>query len=106
MSDKPLEQAAKKLYSKLNEQLLVLGGLTDDHIKFITFFITERLGFSKFRFEVRYLESPKRFIIHLYTLQGQEIYTRPKPDNLLDEMTDFLDLKDWKIEFAKRPTNE
>jgi hypothetical protein len=93
----------QKLAKKLNDQLHFLGGLEDQHIKFITFFVKEKLGFSKFRFEIKYLETPKRIIIHLYTVDGQELWCKPKPADMFDKMVEFLNLeKDWKIEYAKK----
>lgn len=98
-----INEAASKLASKLNNELHFLGGLSDQHIKFISFFIQEKLGFRKFRYEIKYLETPKRLIIHVYTPEGQELYCRPKPADLFAKMVEYLGIdKDWVIIFAKR----
>lgn len=103
MSDKPISPLVKRVVERVNDDLIHLGGLTDQHVKMITFYVTEKLGFKKFRYEIKYLEKPKRFIIHIFSHDGtMELYCKPKPADILDKMAEYLKLPEWKISFAER----
>lgn len=102
MKEREASPLVKKVIDKVNNELVHLGGLTDQHTKFITYFVNQVLKFENFRFELRYLESPKRFIIHVYTVDGQEVWCKPKPADILDKMEKHLKMEGWRIEFAKR----
>lgn len=106
MNKSPIVTAVEKIQKDISAKMADLGGLHDNHIKFITYYLIDVIKIENFTFEIKYLEKPKRFVIRTFTKNGQEVYCKPKPADFLDKMRDHMGLDQWVIEFNKRENNE
>lgn len=99
---RPISQVVKVVENRLQKALIELGGLEDNHLKFLTYFVKYEFKIPHFRFEMNYRSNPKVLTIHCFTDSGQEMYVRAKQVDLFDKMTEHLGLKNWTIKFAER----
>lgn len=103
MSEKrPISQVAKVVEKRLQKALIELGGLEDNHLKFVTYFVKYEFKIPVFRFEMNYRSNPKLLTIHCYTNSGQEMFVRAKQADIFDKMVKHLGLENWTFKFAER----
>lgn len=103
MSDRPISAVSRVAHQRVQESVQALGGLDDNHLKFLTYFMVHELKWPNFRFEMDYRSKPKILTIHCFTQEGAELYVRPKQADLLDKMVKYLNLLEWQFKFARKP---
>lgn len=104
MSDKPISKVASLVHARVGEALLGLGGLEDQHLKYLTYYVRYELKVPNFRFKVDTTKNPKVLTIHCFTTgdDPKEVFIRPKQPDILDKMAKHLGLSQWKFEFARK----
>lgn len=103
MTDKrPISQVAKVVENRLQKALIELGGLEDNHLKFLTYFVKHEFKIPVFKFKMNYRSNPKVLTIHCFTNEGQEMFVRAKQADIFVKMAEHLGLKNWTIKFAER----
>jgi len=102
--DKPKSKLSFLAHERMGDQIVALGGLEDRHIKIISWFIKDILRFDQFRLEMKYLETPKRLIIHLHSDDGNELFIKLKDSQPIDKIKEYLQLPSWTVELAKKET--
>jgi hypothetical protein len=99
---RPISQVAKVVEKRLQTALIELGGLEDNHLKFLTYFVKHEFKIPLFRFEMNYRSKPKTLTIHCFTDSGQEMYVKAKQVDIFDKMVKHLGLENWTFRFAEK----
>ena len=106
MTKKPVSQVVSLVQKRVEKAVSELGGLDDNHLKFLAYWLKYEMMCSHYRLEMNYQSKPKLMTIHVFSLgphrEWVEFYLRPKQVDLLDKIGEYLKLAEWEIEFAKR----
>ena len=94
-----IKDAAKKMAERLSDQFSFLEGLTDKHIKFITYFLSHEMKVPHFDIEIKYL-GQKEIILHVFDDQANEVFIKPKSGSSFDKFKQYLNLPAWDVKFA------
>ena len=78
-----------------------IGSFDENKASVLFYILKEDMGLSNCKVDVFYEETPKRIVIHSFDSNNNEVFIKPKKVSALDDLSKFLGIDEYKIEFAR-----
>ena len=95
MIDSTINKALKGIDKELN-------GLTDLHLKYLSYMIKYEFKIDNFRIEIDPKPRKRSIIIKCFDKNMKPVYIKPKNPEYMKKLPDVLNLKKWKINFEEK----
>lgn len=99
---KPVSQVVSLVQKRVENAVSELGGLDDNHLKFLAYWLRYEMRCPHYRLEMDYQSKPKLMTIHVFSQEWVEFYLKPKVPDITGKIAKYLKLDQWNIQFARR----